>query len=78
MKIADSRSDHVVAELYGIDRKSLRDWRKIRDERSEILDKKRKRIKGDGNRSITYEYETMLLAWIYALRDEESSFKIQT
>jgi hypothetical protein len=73
VELMSSYSMHALSENYQVDRKTLREWKSNYHLMLLQGDQKRKSIKSLTNitrRSVTYELEDMILAWIDYQRDD--------
>ena len=74
VEVAENRSITAAAQKYNVDRHSVRDWKKKKNELQELSSsvniKKRIRLEGGGRKPLRKEMEETLLEWIIERRSK--------
>ena len=74
IEFAENRSITAAAQKYNVDRHSVRDWKKKKNELQELSRsvniKKRIRLGGGGRKPLSEEMEVTLLEWIIERRSK--------
>ena len=74
VEFAENKSITAAALKYKVDRHSIRDWKKKKNELQElsksVSNKKRKRLQGGGTKTLSEEMEERILEWIVERRSK--------